>query len=499
MCLPKKNLGFIIVFALLGACSTKTTEVSDEEAAVEYMSGEKTAICLGNNVSVRKTPATTGDLLTAVSIGESVAYLDSVVVDTVSKGKYEYALIRLSDGTEGWAVKTYLFEEAQLITITERATIYSRPDLLTGTKKSFELMDLVVITSGDQEAQEENWLPITGRIRGSKSFSSGWIKGINTTTEPQDVLVAQLVYKANELKDPKKMEELNSILSNEAYSNSIFINSIRALTYNDPNGLLKEEYERYYVGMINYYDSVDHDYYWRFDDDGPSVDIFGKTFHSYRVSEVCDYCDYSFIWFLFYDFTTFLADDKGYESTSQYGNYFELEDKLSAMEELAGMPVYNRIADHNGDFDQVNSDFVMWVANKLIPHPDNDFLGMSAQKVYDVVFRANARDTWYQWRILNYHFDLEEVAGSYEDGMSYGDFQGYEFLKSRFRNTNVNPILAGTFIRRKIDGSYDAIIHTMLKTMALYDSEWIAKQLEEEPYLEENYNEEDYYEVEEEG
>ena len=492
MYILKRISGFILLATLVWACGTKSNQEAEEEIG-NLNEGDKHAICLGNNVSVRKLPSTTGKLITAISIGESVDYLDSIVIDTVSKGKYEYALIRLSDGTQGWAVKTYLFEDTQLLAITEEATIYSRPDLLTATKKSFKPMDLFVITSGDEEAQEGNWLPVTGRVQGTKSFTSGWIKGSNATTSQSDVLVAQLVYKANELKD-KRMEELNGILTDEAYSNSIFMNEIRVLLFNDPKGFLKEKYERYYVGMINYYDSADHDSGYLFEDDGPSIDIFGKLFYSYKVGSNCDYCEFYYPWYLFYDFTTFLAADQGYEPYGYYNNYYESEDMLAAMEKLAGIPVYTRVTEDYGDFDRVNPAFVSWVTNNLIPHPDNGFLGMPAQKIYDVVFRANARDTWSQWRYMEYQFDMDELAVSYEDGMSYEEFEGTEFLRTRFRQTGVSPVLAGIFIRRRIDDSYDEVTNAMQKIMTIYDGDWVAEQLESEPYIENENYEDEYYE-----
>ena len=501
MYILKRISGFILLAALVCACSTKPNEAVEEEAGDLYK-GDKQAICLGNNVSVRNAPATTGDLLTAISIGESVAYLDSVVVDTVSKGKYEYALIRLSDGTEGWAVKSYLFKDTQLLAITAEATIYSRPDLLTATKKSFKPMDLFVITSSglvnsqsDMDAQEADWLPVTGRVQGTKSFTTGWIKGGNATSEQSDVLVAQLVYKANELKD-NRMEELNNIILDGAYSGSVFINNIRELTYNDPNGLLKEENEKYFVGMINYYDSSGHDYFYQFMEVGPSVKIFGKTFYSFLVSENCGYCQYNFPWYLFYMFSTYTAAEKGFENSGYYNTSFEIEDRLAAMEKLAGMPVYSRTTDRYLDFDRVNPKFVNWVANSLIPHPENDFLGTSAQNVYDVVFKNNARDIWSQWRLMDYEFDMEAMANHYEDDMELEGFEGYEYLQGQFDQTNINTVLAGSFIRRRIDGSYDEVVNLMQKIMALYDGQWIAEQLETEPYLEYYYDEEDVYDPE---
>lgn len=488
--------GLILLASIVWACDTNSTESTNALSESSY-EGDIKAISLGNNVTVRKTPSTTGDRLTAISIGESVIYLDSTVVDTVSSGKYEYALIQLSDGTQGWAVKSYLFQNTQLLAITEEATIYSRPDLLTATKKSFKPMDLLVIVDGDKEAQEGDWLPVTGRIQGTKSFTSGWIKGGNATVDQDDVLVAQLVYKANEMKDKERMDELTQILNDDSYSNSQFLKAVRALTYNDPNGFLKKEYEKYYVGMINYYDSVGYDYYYRFTEDGPSVKIFGKTFYAYKTSEICDYCEYRFIWSLFYDFTTYLADVKGYGGAGYDERYFELEDKLSAMDALAGMPVYNSVNENYDDFDRVNPDFVTWVSNNLIPHPDNAFLGMSAQKVYNVVFQPNARDTWTQWRLMEYQFDMEQLAADYEDGMEYDDFQGYEYLKANFGQGNINPILAGIFIRRIIDGSYDQVIHAMKKVMALYDNEWITEQLTYLPNAAyQGYDEEEVYEEE---
>jgi len=265
------------------------------------------------------------------------------------------------------------------------------------------------------------------------------------------------------------------------------------LTYNDPNGFLKKEMEKYYVGMINYYDSAGHDYFYRFNKEGPSVDIFGKTFHSFKVRN-CEYCDHYFSWQLFYKFITSVAAEGDYEMTGYYGNNFEFDDKMAAIEELSGQKVYKGTMDDGFDFKYVNPAFVSWVSDNLIPHPDNNFLGMSSQKIYDIVFRENARDTWSQNRVLEYHFGLEDLAASYEDGMSYEDFQGHEYLISRFRGTNVNAVRAGIFIRRKIDGSYDEVTNAMMKIITLYDSEWMTNQLENEPYLEEHYEEEEYYE-----
>lgn len=488
--------------ALLFSCSNKggsqeaTEEYGSQEADV--YSGEAFAICLGNNVSVRETPSPKGDRITSLAIGEKVTWRDSLVVD----GDYEYALVELSDGTQGWAVVSYLFLNSRIAVVSSEATIYSRPDLLTSTNTSFQPLDLITYQIEDGT---EGWYQVTGKRAGTKSFSSGWIKSGGISENEKDILMAQMVYKANEKKGAERMTAIKEVLARGEFQYQDLYSAVLELTYLDPDGFLKPELEKYYIGMVNYYDSAGHDNYYQFADAPPKVKIFNKEFGFFKYDDWKN-GNHWHIWNFFYEFSTSVASQGAYDATGYYGNYYEYEDRLMAMEDLAGMPVYSHFTEDYRDFKRVNPEFINWVTNNLMPHPDNGFLGVAVQEVYDRVFRANARYTYKQWRFMNEVFDMDDLADEYAVNMDEPSFDAYRYLLDKFDFTAVDPVLAGVFMRRKIDGTRDEMINAMKKALTLYDKEWYHQvryedptnffELDESEYI--GDYEEEYYEEEDE-
>lgn len=495
MYLKKLSLLLLVVLIASSCSKPKSSEEATEEVEEIAGSTESTAICLGNNVSVRKAPSAKGERITSLAIGEEVAWLDSTVMD--SESDYEYALVRLSDGTEGWSVRSYLFQGTQLGAIVYQTPIYSRPDLLTATGESFKPLDLIIYTTEGPAAQGD-FKRITGRIRGESSFTTGWVKNGYFTNDTQELVLAQLVYKANELKGQERMDEIKAIAARAEFGYTELLPEVLALTYNDPSGFMKPEFKKYYLGMINFYDSAGHDNFYQFDELTQGVDIAGKTFNGFKYGEWRDN-NHWYIWNFFYDFANYAASQGDYEPSGYYKNYYEMADKLSAMEKLSGLSVYDRYTEEWGEFSHVNEDFVSWVSNNLLPKPDEGFHGVAAQKIYNVVFRENARYTWKQWRQMNHEYDWDEYVNAYEDGMTYEDFNAFEFLKGITRGSDLDPVLLGVFIRRKIDDSYDEVIYAMNKALNIYDGDWMEAQKSVDPwtYFEVNYEEEYYGEEEE--
>ncbi len=505
----KSHLVFCCLI-VLGSCASKKENTAEEATEMEETySGPSVAICLGNNVSVRKTPEASGDWLTSLAIGEEVAWLDSLVTDTNGKVQYEYALIRLSDGTEGWAVGSYLFKDASLAAITKPTTIYSRPDLLTSTSNQFQPLDLIVFRQESKEMIDGvGWFQVTGRISNANSFTTGWIRDGSKTSDPSEILVAQMVYKAREMKGKEQMADLKRIGESPEFQSTRFVQDVRALTYFDPDGFLKPEYEKYYIGMINMYDSAGFDRFYQFDESTDQVSLLGKDFGSFRYGEWRDN-NHFYMWDFFFDFSTYVASQGDYQQAGYYKNYFSDSDRIDAMEKLVGINVYDRYTEDYTDFSRVNDDFIKWAANNLLPDPEDDFLGVAAKRIYQTVFRENARYTWKQWRQFTYEFDLDEAAANYEDAMTHDDFDAYSHLEGSFGNSEMDRVIIGMFIRRKIDGSYNQVVYAMNKAMHLYDGEWMAEQstitdptyfhfyddgFDAEYYDEEEYYEEEYYE-----
>jgi hypothetical protein len=219
--LPMKKICYFLFIAATfvafscGNASVSVTTTDDKDSA----SG---AVCIWDNISLKESPEEAGKWICAISIGEVVTYLDDSKEDNSGKKPVKYVKVKLKDGKEGWAMADFIILNSKPAAVTEDLEMYSRPDLLNKTGKSFMKMDIIAVKS-----EKDGFIEVTGKRKDGKWIESGWLKGKSVSYDAVDIAVAKFAGKALEIKDTKKREEaINEILKNSDFNNSVFISSL---------------------------------------------------------------------------------------------------------------------------------------------------------------------------------------------------------------------------------------------------------------------------------
>ncbi|MBN2519632.1 MAG: SH3 domain-containing protein [Bacteroidales bacterium] len=209
-----KKLSLLLCIIFIVSCGEKKQKTTDEST--------NEAVCIWDGASLRQGPSSNTKWLSSVSLGEKVTLLGETQTDSVDN--IEFVKVQLSDGKEGWVSSNLIIPEGKVAAIVEKSVIYKRPDLLTSTEKSFDAMEMVVITSESDDPTGVGWLEVTG----NQKKKSGWIKKSAITDSSLDVSVAILATKALEITDhEKRMEEINKIINNADLRGSIFIETLK--------------------------------------------------------------------------------------------------------------------------------------------------------------------------------------------------------------------------------------------------------------------------------
>jgi hypothetical protein len=221
----KKNIFiiFVMVAAItFSACKRKNTTVGGEEVAIDQTGN---AVCIWDKVPLKETPANDGKWMASISLGEKCNYLDEEKEVTVGEKKIKYLKVELQDGKQGWAQADFIVVDGKPGAILQDAVIYSRPDLLTKTGKSFSKMDIVAI-----KGEQNEFVEIVGKRKEGKWIESGWVKPANITSSEIDVAVAKYASKALAMEDnAKRIEAVNEIVGNSDLQESVFIDELRSM------------------------------------------------------------------------------------------------------------------------------------------------------------------------------------------------------------------------------------------------------------------------------
>ena len=202
------------------AAETTSTEPAEPEVVATK------AVCIWDEVSVRATADAKGKWLTSISKGEVLEYLGEDAPDA-QDAKKTYSKIKLTDGTEGWSRKDFIIPDGEVAVFLESNTIYRRPDLLTVTEDEFSQMDIVAVTT-----TQNDWVEVTGKRKEGTWISTGWVKGNKLSKDAVDVAVAKFGRLALTEEDPvKQVEKLKEILDNSDLRTSKFFPFIQA-SYN---------------------------------------------------------------------------------------------------------------------------------------------------------------------------------------------------------------------------------------------------------------------------
>jgi len=213
----------ILMTAAIFSCTSNENKTVSSDSDIEEgevikeVSKQETAICIWDQVSVRKEPGAKTTYLTALSIGESLTYLGG---DTVIDKK-TYVKVLLNDGEEGWSRVDFLVPNARSAVMLSDVSLYSRPDLLTKTDKLFSAMDIVASIEVN-----EDWMNVKGKRAEGKWLDEGWVKTENVSFDPVDIATAKFATKALELQGEEQVEALRELISNQDLTNSKFMSSL---------------------------------------------------------------------------------------------------------------------------------------------------------------------------------------------------------------------------------------------------------------------------------
>jgi hypothetical protein len=222
--MKKNSVALLIctVIIVLSGCKTKKT-TGDENAANNSRKGD--AVCIWDNISLKESPGKDGKWLATVSLGEKCIYLDNSREETNGEKKTKYLKIRLQDGKEGWAQSDFIVLDGKPGVIIQDAVVYSRPDLLTKTDKSFSRMDII----GVKEAQND-FIEVAGKRKAGKWIEKGWVKEPNISYSEVDIAVAKYAAKALAIADKEKREAaVKEIVDNKDLQESVFIADLKDL------------------------------------------------------------------------------------------------------------------------------------------------------------------------------------------------------------------------------------------------------------------------------
>ena len=178
------------------------------------------AVCIVDEASLRDGPSAKANWISSIALGERLTWLGIGEKDSTRKSR-EYYKVELSDSTIGWTTSYALELRADPAVITQRASIFRRPDLITITDAEYEPMDFVAVLETDAD-----WLRVVGQNRRKK----GWIKRAAVSLKDEDVAVGVLTSKIMKEKNKeKRIQRLEDIIENPAFANSVFIKDLAVL------------------------------------------------------------------------------------------------------------------------------------------------------------------------------------------------------------------------------------------------------------------------------
>lgn len=160
---------------------------------------------------------------------------------------------------------------------------------------------------------------------------------------------------------------------------------------------------------------------------------------------------------------------------------------------ISGRGLYLNLEDQELPFYGLNPAFVDWFSEYLLPQPDDEYLGQSAQAIYDGIFRraiwqlATAREYFeseeqYEQHAQDY-LSASRESGFYGPGYLYktyleGASQDPIFTKmyNKFPPTDneyfyfTEEVAIGFWLRRKLDGSDKEVWDALKKILKTYDT-----------------------------
>lgn len=205
----------IIFLFILSACNNITPEKSENTLSEHH---QIIGVSVWDKISTRSEPIRNSSTTTLLSLGESFYYLDTFAIDSSYKNT-KFLKARLSDSTIVWVYDFASVLNAIPAVLTHEAPLYLRPDLLTITEKSIKVMEIVAVTE-----EWDNWI----KVENEKKEKKGWINKEYISNNTIDLAFALLAKRKLDEQNPEqKIKNLEDLLENNPYPNSIFIAELR--------------------------------------------------------------------------------------------------------------------------------------------------------------------------------------------------------------------------------------------------------------------------------
>ncbi len=207
-------LGIIFLLNLI-ACNDGTEEKTDDAISTKH---QIVGVSVWDRISTRSEPRRKSASTTLLSLGESFLYLDSSAIDS-SYNNTKFLKARLSDSSIVWVYGFASELKAVPAVITREVPLYMRPDLLTITDKRINTMEIVAVIE-----EWDNWIKVVSE----KKEKVGWIKKEYITHNDVDLAFALLAKRKLEEQDTEqKIENIEELLENNPYPESIFVQVMR--------------------------------------------------------------------------------------------------------------------------------------------------------------------------------------------------------------------------------------------------------------------------------
>ena len=161
---------------------------------------------------------------------------------------------------------------------------------------------------------------------------------------------------------------------------------------------------------------------------------------------------------------------------------------------ISGLNIYQTQTEESElPFAGLNPAFVSWAGQYLLPEPEQQFFDKSSQEIYDKMFRRMVWMLAASYEHLEASADYQSEINAYAEAMNGADFYGPGYLYERYGNVDYSttffnkvydefpvgeyeyfyftePVAIGFWMRRKLDGSDEAVYKLLTQILEKYDA-----------------------------
>ena len=216
----KGKLTFILAIFLLRVFTGCNESVPEKPGNTPPEDHQIIGVSVWDKIATRSEPRRASSSTTLLSLGESFLYMDSFAIDS-SYNNTKFLKAQLSDSSVVWVYGFASELNAKPAVITSDVPLYMRPDLLTITEKRMKAMEIAAVTEA-----WDNWIKVVSE----KKEKVGWIQKAYISNNDIDLAFALLAKrKLEEQNQEQRVRNLEDLLENNPYPNTIFISELRRI------------------------------------------------------------------------------------------------------------------------------------------------------------------------------------------------------------------------------------------------------------------------------